>query len=267
MTEPDVDVAAAVAETIEFLQVRRAGHGWIGDAPDWWGERLFGGFVLGQAVSAATRDAPPGRRLVSLHGYFLRPMLAGRPVTYRISTLREGRSFTIRALEATQDDRPLFAMQCSFGADADGYDYELAAHDAPGPEGFPIQTGPGPWLEVDLGPTGPEPDGTYRSTSRAWFRIGAELPDDEHLHAALVAFATDMTKTGARPERLDGPIDGIVSLDHAVWFHRPVRADEWLLYDVQSQVNTAGRGLLRGTMRTSDRRLAVSVAQETLLRP
>jgi acyl-CoA thioesterase-2 len=98
-------------------------------------------------------------------------------------------------------------------------------------------------------------------------RIAGALPDDPHLHAALVAFATDITGTGGRPLHLDGDIRGIVSIDHAVWFHRVLRADEWMFYDVQSLVNAGGRGLLRGTIHGPDGRLAVSVAQELLLRP
>jgi acyl-CoA thioesterase-2 len=93
------------------------------------------------------------------------------------------------------------------------------------------------------------------------------LPDDPHLHAALIAFVTDITGTGGRPLHLEGDVTGMVSIDHAAWFHRPLRADEWLFYDVHSLVNTAGRGVLRGTMYGPDRCVAVSVAQEMLLRP
>ena len=268
MTGRDLDLSGAVAETIEWLRVRADGDGWVGDAPDWFGERLFGGFVIGQAVAAATQTTPPDRRLHSLHGYFLRSVVAGRPVSYRIVSLREGRSFTTRRLEATQDGRPVFSMLCSFGPDTDGYEYELPlGRDAPGPDGLATVVGPGPWIKAEIGPTPPGADGTYRSTSRAWFRIGAPLPDDDGLHTALIAFASDMTGTGGRPRHLDGTIEGMVSLDHAVWFHRPLRADEWLLYDVHSLVNTAGRGLLRGTMHALDRSLGVSVAQEMVLRP
>ena len=268
VTDAEHDIEAVVAETISFVTVHPEGDGWVGGAPDWFGERLFGGFVVGQAVHAATRAAPEGRRIHSLHGYFLRPVVAGRPVSYNIVPVRDGRSVAIRRLEATQDGAPVFTMTCSFTVDTDGYEYELAlGRDAPSPDELAVETGPGPWAVAEVGPTPPEPDGTRRSTRRAWFRVNGTLPDDPHLHAALVAFATDMTGTGGRPLHLDGDIRGMVSIDHAVWFHRPLRADEWLLYDVHSLVNAGGRGLLRGTMRGLDRRLAVSVAQEMLLRP
>jgi len=160
------------------------------------------------------------------------------------------------------------SMTCSFTADTDGYEYELAAGaGVPPPDQLALSEGPGPWVAAPVGPTPPEEDGTRRSTHRIWFRIPRQLPDDPHLHAALLGFATDWTGTGGRPLRLDGDTQGMVSLDHSVWYHRPARADEWLLYDVHSLVNTGGRGLLRGTMRRADGRLVVSVAQEMLLKP
>ena len=100
-----------------------------------------------------------------------------------------------------------------------------------------------------------------------WFRVPAALPDDEHLHAALLGFATDWTGIGGRPLHLEGDTQGMVSVDHAVWFHRVARADDWLFYDVHSLVNAGGRGLLRGVMRDRDGRVVISVAQEMRLTP
>jgi acyl-CoA thioesterase-2 len=264
------DIQAVVDETIRFLTVRPEGDRWIGEAPAWFGEYLFGGFLLGQAVHAATRNAPNGQRIHSLHAYFLRPTRAAEPLRYRVTTLREGRTFTTRAVEAEQGNTTVFSMLCSFSADTDGYEYELPlGRDAPGPEDVPRTEGrsPGPWIGVDVGPTPAAPDGTRQSTHRHWFRMPGTLPDDPHLHAALIAFASDWTGTGGRPLRLDGDITGMVSLDHAVWFHRPARADAWHLYDVHSLVNAGGRGVLRGTMHDVERHIVASVAQEMRLRP
>jgi acyl-CoA thioesterase-2 len=159
-------------------------------------------------------------------------------------------------------------MMCSFTADTDGYEYELPIdHAVPDPDALETATGPGPWTAAHLGPTPAAADGTRTSTYRAWSRIPIRLPDDPHLHAALIAFVTDITGTGGRPLHLEGDVTGMVSIDHAAWFHRPLRADEWLFYDVHSLVNTGGRGVLRGTMYGPDRHVAVSVAQEMLLRP
>jgi acyl-CoA thioesterase-2 len=258
----------AVRETLELVAVRPDGDGWIGDTPTWFGEYLFGGWVVAQAVHAATRGAPEGRRIHSLHAYFLRPVRGGATVSYRLQPLREGRTFSLIALSATQDDRPVLSMMASFTADTEGYEYELASEtEQPSLESIETGEGPGAWVAGWIGPTEPRPDGTRRSTHRHWFRIPDELPDDPHLHAALLGFATDWTGTGGRPLHLEGDVTGMVSLDHAVWFHRPARADEWLFYDVHSLINTGGRGLLRGAMRRSNGELVISVAQEMMLRP
>jgi acyl-CoA thioesterase-2 len=268
MADPVADSESSIEEALEFVTVRPQDDGWIGDTPTWFGEHLFGGFVIGQAVHAATRTAPEGRRIHSLHAYFLRAVAAGQPLSYEVASLREGRTFATRQLEATQNGIPVLAMICSFTADTDGYEYELrSGQNVPRPEELGVSAGPKPWVEARIGPSPAAPDGTRSSTHRMWFRVPGELPDDQHLHAALIAFATDWTRTGGRPLQLEGDVDGIVSLDHSVWFHRPVRADEWLLYDVHSLVNAGGRGLLRGTMHRADRSLVVSVAQEMRLRP
>jgi acyl-CoA thioesterase-2 len=266
-----IDLDTALAETIAFLTVRPDGDGgWTGDPPDWFGEYLFGGFVIAQAMIAATRDAPDGRRLHSLHAYFLRPVTSKGPLSYRVRALRDGRTFTTRRVEVSQFDNPVLDLTCSFGADLDGdvYEYDLpGASAAPAPAAFVPEPGPGPWVAGFVGPTEPRADGTRESTHRMWFKIPASLPDDEHLHAALLGFATDWTGIGGRPLHLDGDTQGMVSLDHAAWFHRPARADEWLYYDVHSLVNAGGRGLLRGVMRDVDGRVIVSVAQEMRLTP
>jgi len=264
--DPD-DIQALVDETIRFLTVRPEGDCWVGDTPLWFGDQLFGGFLVAQAVHAATRSAPEGKRIHSLHAYFLRPARAAQPLFYRVTTLREGRTLTTRSVEATQGDASVFSMTCSFSADTEGYEYELPlGREARGPNDVPQTQGPGAWIAADVGPTPPGPDGTRRSTHRHWFRMPGTLPDDPHIHAALLAFATDWTGIGGRPLHLEGDTTGMVSLDHAVWFHRPARADAWHLYDVHSLINTGGRGVLRGTIHDVDRRIAVSVAQEMLLR-
>ena len=265
------DVSAALAETLEFLTVRPQGEGgnsWVGQPPQWFGDYLFGGFVIAQAIIAATRSAPEGRRLHSMHAYFLRPVLATAPVSYEVSAIREGRAFATRRLEASQQGKPVLEMSCSFTADTEGYVYDLpSGRDVPPPAGLTLEQGPGPWLAAFLGPTPPAQDGTRESTHRMWFRVPAQLPDDEHLHAALLGFATDWTGIGGRPLHLEGDTQGMVSLDHSAWFHRPARADAWLFYDVHSLVNAGGRGLLRGVMRDLEGRVVISVVQEMRLTP
>jgi acyl-CoA thioesterase-2 len=267
----ELDLEAALAETFEFLTIRPDGDGaWVGEAPGWFGEYLFGGFVIAQAIVAGTRDAPARRRLHSLHAYFLRPITSTGPISYRVRTLREGRTVTTRRVEATQFGKPALDLTCSFAGDVDTdvYVYDLPGAPAlPAPETLETGAGPGPWIAGFLGPTEPRPDGTRESTHRMWFKIPSALPDDEHLHTALLGFATDWTGVGGRPLHLDGDIQGMVSLDHAAWFHRPARADEWLFYDVHSLVNAGGRGLLRGVMRDREGKVVASVAQEMRLTP
>jgi acyl-CoA thioesterase-2 len=201
-----------------------------------------------------------------MHAYFLRPVLAARPIRYVVRPIREGRSFTSRHLDASQDGKAVLDLSCSFTADTDGYVYDLPPRDTvPRPADLVTGQGPGPWVEAVVGPTPAAADGTRESTHRMWFRIPARLPDDTHVHTALLGFATDWTGIGGRPLHLEGDTTGMVSLDHAAWFHRPARADEWLLYDVQSLVNAGGRGLLRGVMRDGEGRVVASVAQEMRL--
>jgi acyl-CoA thioesterase-2 len=262
---PD-DLDAIVAETLAFMTVRRERERWVGDTPPWFGDTLFGGFVVAQAVHAATRAAPEGRRIHSMHAYFLRPVAAGPAVEYELEPIRDGRRFSSRRLDAFQDGHHVLTMTCSFTADTEGYEYELpAGAPVPAPDELEVAVGPGPWLVAWIGPTDPAADGTRASTHRIWCRIPGTLPDDPDLHTALLGFATDWTGTGGRPLRLEGDIEGMVSLDHAVWFHRPARVDEWLFYDVHSLVNTGGRGLLRGTMRNVSGQIVASVAQEMRL--
>jgi len=261
----------ALAQTLEFLIVRPhatdAGR-WTGSTPDWFGEYLFGGLVIAQAISAATRNAPAGCRLHSLHAYFLRPVRAMSEVEYLSRPLREGRAFAAHQLEATQDGKPVLNMSYSFTTDTDGYVYDLPGLEDPPPvSALPVEQGPGPWVEAPVGPTPAASDGTRTSTHRMWFRVPSELPDDPHLHTALLGFATDWTGIGGRPLDLEGDTQGMVSLDHAAWFHRPARADDWLFYDVHSLVNAGGRGLLRGVIRDEHGKVVISVAQEMRLIP
>jgi acyl-CoA thioesterase II len=269
----DDHAGGALAEMLAFLTVRPAGDGdggeaWVGEAPEWFGDYLFGGFVVAQAIIAATRNAPEGRRLHSLHAYFLRPVFAGKAICYDVRPLRDGRSFTTRNVAASQDGKPVLDLSCSFTTDTDGYVYDLpGGRDIPSPDEVELEDGPGPRVAGYVGPTPPAADGTRASTHRMWFRVPSRLPDDEHLHTALLGFATDWTDTGGRPLHLEGDITGMVSLDHAAWFHRPARADEWLFYDVHSLVNAGGRGLLRGAIRDTEGRVVISVAQEMRLTP
>jgi acyl-CoA thioesterase II len=240
-----------------------------GSTPDWFGEgRIFGGVVVAQALSAAVQTAPDGVSPHSMHGYFLRAVRPGPPVDVAVDHVRDGRSFSIRQVAMAQEDREVFRGTCSFHAEEEGEEYQLAMTEVPDPDG--IAPDPyhheGPFDVRDVGPTAAAPDGTFRSTRRMWVRCAPALPDDARAHVCVAAYLSDMTGTAFRPLNLgEWGTHTDASLDHAVWFHRPLRADEWLFYDLHALVNTAGRSLVRGAM-YQDGRLCLSMAQELLIR-
>jgi len=200
-------------------------------------------------------------------------VFSGREIEFRNDVLKAGRSFCLHVTTASQDGKPAIAMTCSFSADTDGYVYDLSGipPEVPVPDDLPepddSEYGPGAWDVRWIGPSDLRPDGTREATHRHWFRFARPLGDDPHLHTALLGYATDWTGVGGRPLHLEGDITGMISLDHAAWFHRPARADEWLLQDVQSLVNAGGRGTLRGVIRNMKGEIVASMAQEMLLQP
>jgi len=262
---------SAVDEFLDLLRHERRGDHWVGRTPDWYGPVVFGGIGLALAVSAACCDAPPSSRLHSLHAHFLRPVQGGRDVVFHTDVLKAGRTFNLHVVTASQDDKAVITMTCSFTGDTEGYVYDLSGI----PDGVPFPDEvaepddddyePGPWDVRWLGPSELRADGTREATHRHWFRFARALDDDAHLHTALLGYATDWTGIGGRPLHLDGDTTGMISLDHAAWFHRPARADEWLLQDVQSLVNAGGRGTLRGVIRDAGGHIVASMAQEMLL--
>jgi acyl-CoA thioesterase-2 len=241
-------------------------------SPNWWGgERTFGGMVVAQALSAAARTVAPDFGIHSLHGYFLRPAPPGTTSIHKVQRLRDGRSFSVREVVSEVEERPTFRMTCSFHRVEAGAEYQLPmAGDVPSPdavEGSEASASPFPFEVRDLGATERRQDGTYLATRRCWFRTRQQLPDDPALHACVLAYLSDMTGSAFRPLSLNswgGYTDA--SLDHALWFHRPRRADEWNLFDFQALVNANGRSTIRGTMYGENGQLYLSMAQELLIR-
>jgi acyl-CoA thioesterase-2 len=271
-----------IDDFLALLRHERRGDTWVGRTPDGFGPVVFGGIGLALTISAACGDAPAESRLHSLHGHFLRPVQSGQEIVFRSEVVKAGRTFNLHQVTAAQHGKPVITMSCSFTADADavasdadgnGYVYDVSGipADVPPPGDLPEPDDPleqvGPWDTRWLGPSELRPDGTREATHRHWFRLPRTLDDDPHLHTALLGYATDWTGLGGRPHDLEGDTTGMISLDHAAWFHRPARADGWLLQDVQSLVNAAGRGTLRGVIRTPDGLIVASMAQEMLLRP
>jgi len=258
-----------------------------GRSPDENRQRVFGGQVAGQALVAAARTVTePGRMVHSLHAYFLRPGDPTVPILYEVDRIRDGRSFTTRRVVGIQHGRAIFNLQASFHVSEEGLDHQLTMPEGvPAPESLPhfkqvmepYKEQMGEWYErprpidlrhVDLDPI--RRRGKPALGQRVWLRADGTLPDDPTLHACIVTYASDMTllDTTIMPFGLSWESPGLqmASLDHAMWFHRPFRADEWLLYD-QSAISTgAGRGLATGEIYRQDGTLAITVVQEGLAR-
>jgi acyl-CoA thioesterase-2 len=256
-----------------------------GRSPDEDRQRVFGGQVAGQALVAATRTVSEDYLVHSLHSYFLRPGDPHHPILYEVDRTRDGHSFTTRRAVAIQHGKTIFGLSASFHLPEEGFDHQF-----PMPQGLPDpETLPdfherlAPWKDR-LGDwyTRPRPIDTrycewYPPDDRSpkppfqnvWFRANGKLPDDPVVHAVVATYASDMTvlDTSVQPHGSSG-LGGIfmASLDHAMWFHRPFRADEWLLYAQDSPSASGGRGLGRGLMYSMDGRLVVSVVQEGLIR-
>jgi acyl-CoA thioesterase-2 len=187
---------------------------------------------------------------------------------HQVDPVRDGRSFSARSVVSAVEGKETFRMTCSFHAPEEGDEYQLAAGPGiPRPmdiEGFEA---PFPFDIRELGHTEQRSDGTYLSTRRCWFRTREPLPDDPALHACVLAYFSDMTGAAFRPLSLG--VWGThtdASLDHALWFHRPWRADTWSLFDIHALVNAGGRSTLRATMHGEDGTLHLSMAQELLIR-
>jgi acyl-CoA thioesterase II len=249
-------------------------------------QRTFGGQVAGQALVAAARTVEPERMVHSLHAYFLRPGNPARPILYEVDRIRDGRSFTTRRVVAVQNGRAIFNLQASFKAfEPGGADHQLPMPDAPPPTSLPTfgermapladrypewVNRPRPFDLRFVSPPNRALEPGRAARQQVWLRADGRLPDDPMLHACAVAYASDMTLLDSimLPHQIvfDDPLVQSASLDHAMWFHRPFRADEWLLYDQESPSASDMRGLARGEIFTEDGRLAVSVVQEGLLR-
>ncbi|WP_043254773.1 acyl-CoA thioesterase [Streptomyces sp. Tu6071] len=256
--------------------------------------RVFGGQVAAQALVAAGRTVPADRYAHSLHAYFLVAGDPGAPIVYRVDRIRDGRSFTTRRVVAIQHGQPIFHLSCSFQMYEEGLDHQAPMPPAPDPESLPsapealpryTEAVGGPEVvrklleareAVDLRYVDAPPYATAgqprEPRSQVWFRTNGKLAgDDPLLHVCLATYVSDMTLLDSvllahgRGGWVTGDIVG-ASLDHAMWFHRPFRADEWLLYDQESPSSSGGRGLGQARIYTQDGRLAISVIQEGLMR-
>jgi acyl-CoA thioesterase II len=259
-----------------------------GRSPDETVQRVFGGQVAGQALVAAGRTVPADRLVHSMHAYFIRPGDPAVPLVYTVDRVRDGHSFSTRRVTAIQHGKAIFAMSASFHRPEPGVEHASPMPQAPPPEdlrrsadrleealGVPL---PARFTDspIDLRAVGPlsieaSRDPSLRTNRNlVWLRVNGELPDDPLLHVCLMTYASDLTLLdtvllGHGLNWYDGQTSG-ASLDHAMWFHRPFRADQWLLYAQDSPVAYGALGLARGEVFTAGGDLVVSVVQEGLIR-
>lgn len=259
---------------------KRSSEGW---------QRIYGGQVLGQALAAAVQTVEPERAIHSLHGYFLLAGDPAREIVYEVERIRDGGSFATRRVKAIQHGRAIFTMNASFHRQEEGLSHQSAMPAAPQPEDLPSACA----LVSDLLGDLPEAMRRYWQRERPiemrivdpsrylsrepkspeqmiWLRASGALPDDARVHQAVLAYASDFTLLDtaliAHGKLLFDNDIQLASLDHAMWFHQPFRADDWLLYVQDSPSASGARGFCRGQVFARDGRLIASTAQEGLMR-
>jgi acyl-CoA thioesterase II len=260
-----------------------------GRSPQQAWQRVYGGQILGQALMAAVRTVPAERIVHSLHAYFLQPGDLTRPIIYGVERLRNGGSFTTRRVTATQHGRAMFVMSVSFHKHEPGLDHQVAMPPTPLPDTLPSEHDLTAKILAEL----PESIRKYWESERPielrpldvsrylarekrppeqslWLRATGRLPDDLALHQCVLAYASDFslldTALIAHGKLMFDKDMQLASLDHALWFHRPFRADEWLLYVQVSPSSHGARAFCRGDIFTREGALVASVAQEGLMR-
>ena len=262
-----------------------------GQSRDLGGKAVFGGQVIGQALVAATRTVE-GRGPHSLHAYFLRPGDMARPIVYEVDRVRDGKSFSARRVQAIQGGEVLLSMICSFQVPEPGFEHQAPMPEVPPPESLrPQRDLVKEWLAAvpqvpsrirdaferriavefrPVEPRNPLLPSVDAPRQNYWVRASGPLPDAPLLHACVLAYASDFSllSTALRPHGVSWLTPGlaVASIDHAIWFHRPFRIDDWLLYAMDSPTAQGGRGLSRGQFFDRAGRLVVSVTQENLMR-
>ncbi|MBB3051287.1 acyl-CoA thioesterase-2 [Prauserella isguenensis] len=248
--------------------------------------RVFGGQVAGQALVAAGRTVPPDRHVHSLHAYFIRGGDPTVPIVYQVDRVRDGRSFTTRRVTAVQHGKAIFALSASFQLAEDGVEHAGEMPDVPDPETLPtLADRLAPYADTLATRAVPRPldmryvneppwvtreTGGWESRNRVWMKADGRLPDDPLLHVCVLTYASDLTLLDSvlAEHGVYWEFDRVLgaSLDHALWFHRPFRADEWFLYDSTSPTASGARGLATGRFFAHDGSHIATVVQEGLVR-
>ncbi|MTI18437.1 acyl-CoA thioesterase II [Rhodobacteraceae bacterium RKSG542] len=280
----------AVSQLLDILDLEPLEQNlYRGQSPKSGWQRVFGGQVIGQALMAASRTVPNGRQVHSLHGYFMRPGDPSIPIIYEVERIRDGASFATRRVVAVQHGKAIFSMSASYQVMEEGLSHQIDMPDVPMPEDLvPEEELKAKFMEyapeavkrywqrkrpVELRPV----DFTHFVSRKklppyqhVWIRATDALPDDPLIHQCILAYASDMTLLDTslfnHGRQVFNPDLQAASLDHSMWFHRPFRADEWLLYTQDSPSASGARGFTRGSIYTREGVLVASAAQEGLIR-
>lgn len=280
----------AIESLLATLDLEKLEHNlYRGTSPDVGWQRVFGGQVIGQALVAAQQTVDEGRRVHSLHAYFMRPGDPGHPIIYEVDRIRDGGSFTTRRVVAIQHGHAIYSMSASFQSVEPGLEHFMEMPEVEGPDTLPSEK----QLAEQFIDHAPENVRNYWQRERpielrpvdlthfisrkplppfqnVWFRTTGPLPDDPAIQEAALAYASDMTLLDtslyAHGRAVFDPALQVASLDHAMWFHRPFNIADWHLYTQDSPNASGARGFTRGSIYASDGTLVASVAQEGLIR-
>ncbi|MCE2868569.1 MAG: acyl-CoA thioesterase II [Gammaproteobacteria bacterium] len=282
--------APVVNELIDLLTLDRLEENLFrGQSRDIGTKYVFGGQVLGQSLSAAQQTVDDARTVHSLHAYFLRAGDIEAPIVFDVDRSRDGHSFSVRRVTAIQHGKPILVFAASFQKQEPGVEHQFHIPEVPQPEDVPPQTPPSPevmaglsakmqrWLSrmgpFEMRPVYPRDElnpSKRPPYQQVWFRLMGNIGDDANMHRAMLAYASDfyLLGTSTFPSGISYYQHNVqmASLDHALWFHRPFRIDDWLLYSLDSPSASGARGLARGSIYTRDGLLVASVAQEGLIR-
>ncbi|MDA1074919.1 MAG: acyl-CoA thioesterase II [Proteobacteria bacterium] len=282
--QQSIDDLIALLDLEEIEQNHYRAH-----SPSQGWQRVYGGQVIGQALVAASRTVDVDRPAHSLHGYFLRPGDTSIPILYTVDRIRDGRSFTTRRVAAIQHGQAIFAMSISFQIEEQGFSHQLPMPDVPGPDELiderVLRAQQAAALPPEMRETFTsqamidvryiDPQDLFKPEKRpphqmCWMKSRDPLPDDRRLHQCVLAYMSDwsLLDTATLPHAVSFTQTNmqVASLDHAMWFHRPFRADEWLLYVQDSPSASGARGLNRGLVYNQAGELVASATQEGLIR-
>jgi acyl-CoA thioesterase-2 len=288
--DSDPTEKSAMHKLVETLDLEKLEENLFrGTSPQIGWQRVFGGQVIAQALVAAHRTVDADRFIHSLHAYFMRPGDPTVPIIYQVERIRNGSSFNTRRVVAIQHGEPIFSMSASFQIEEEGYDHQMPAPKIPAPESLLSETqlqeaflAKAPpmirkyWQNKRPIEIKPVSLAHYISNEKlapnqdVWVRAVGDVPDDRCFQAAILAYLSDMTLLDtslyAHGTTIFDPSIQVASLDHAMWFHRPCKLDDWLLYSQDSPSASGARGLTRGSIMTRDGVLIASVTQEGLIR-